>query len=259
MAIFLLLGYGRALRRSEVVQLDLHDFDPRGGRLSVAQRQARKEVAQSRRARAADYCFGQFLINVAISSDKQATHERAHELAGKHRLGLFEASSPNGEIWLPGAGTMLVLASRREEPPQNQKRITDPRIAGLVAAHLPRWCRSVGLGLCRKPEKEGNRSLQQEQPDRCYYASIVVVPQRALVVLESALAVAGIDYAVVEEDQQRAFSKVSSKSRAGNRGSTIRADSVAGNPIAALNFMPHQVIYVRFPRPLLCIFRKGTY
>ena len=33
-AIFLLLGYGRALRRGEVVELDLEHFDPRGSRVS---------------------------------------------------------------------------------------------------------------------------------------------------------------------------------------------------------------------------------
>ena len=109
------------------------------------------------------------------------------------------------------------------------------------------------------PRRKVTVVYSRNSPIDAITSSIVVVPQRALVVLESALAVAGIYYAVVEEDQQRAFSKVSSKSRAGNRGSTIRADSVAWNRIAALNFMPRQVIYVRFPRPLLCIFRKGTY
>jgi site-specific recombinase XerC len=34
-AIFLLLGYGRALRQNEVVQLDFEDFDARGGRVNV--------------------------------------------------------------------------------------------------------------------------------------------------------------------------------------------------------------------------------
>ena len=41
-AIFLLLGYGRALRRGEVVALDLEHFDPRGSRLSVLRKGKRE-------------------------------------------------------------------------------------------------------------------------------------------------------------------------------------------------------------------------
>jgi integrase/recombinase XerC len=41
-AIFLLLGYGRALRRGEVVGLDLEHFDPRGSRLSVLRKGKRE-------------------------------------------------------------------------------------------------------------------------------------------------------------------------------------------------------------------------
>jgi integrase/recombinase XerC len=41
-AIFLLLGYGRALRRGEVVTLDLEHFDPRGSRLSVLRKGKRE-------------------------------------------------------------------------------------------------------------------------------------------------------------------------------------------------------------------------
>ena len=41
-AIFLLLGYGRALRRGEVVALDLEHFDPRGNRLSVLRKGKRE-------------------------------------------------------------------------------------------------------------------------------------------------------------------------------------------------------------------------
>jgi integrase/recombinase XerC len=41
-AIFLLLGYGRALRRSEVVKLDLQDFDARGGRVKVLRKGQRE-------------------------------------------------------------------------------------------------------------------------------------------------------------------------------------------------------------------------
>jgi integrase/recombinase XerC len=41
-AIFLLLGYGRALRRGEVVGLDLEHFDARGSRLSVLRKGKRE-------------------------------------------------------------------------------------------------------------------------------------------------------------------------------------------------------------------------
>jgi len=41
-AIFLLLGYGRALRRGEVVALDLEHFDPRGSRVSVLRKGKRE-------------------------------------------------------------------------------------------------------------------------------------------------------------------------------------------------------------------------
>ena len=41
-AIFLLLGYGRALRRGEVVALDLDHFDSRGSRLSVLRKGKRE-------------------------------------------------------------------------------------------------------------------------------------------------------------------------------------------------------------------------
>ena len=41
-ALFLLLGYGRALRRGEVVSLDLEHFDARGSRLSVLRKGKRE-------------------------------------------------------------------------------------------------------------------------------------------------------------------------------------------------------------------------
>jgi len=42
-AIFLLLGYGRALRQNEVVQLDFEDFDARGGRVNVLRKGKREK------------------------------------------------------------------------------------------------------------------------------------------------------------------------------------------------------------------------
>src|SRR5262245_31062414 len=67
--------------------------------------------ACSRDQRSADYSNYYHLIPMAVWSDEEAAHRRAHELAGKHGLGLIEASSPDGEIWLPGVGGELVLAS----------------------------------------------------------------------------------------------------------------------------------------------------
>ena len=81
--------------------------------------------AGSRDQRTADYCIGCYLIYVAISFDKQATHERAYELAGKHQLGFFEASSPDGEIWLPGVGDGLVLASKHSYRTQHRLRMNE--------------------------------------------------------------------------------------------------------------------------------------
>jgi hypothetical protein len=92
--------------------------------------------ASPRDPRAADYNLGKFLIYVAIWFDKQGTHERAFQLAASHHLGFFEPSSPDGEIWLPGAGDALVLASKHSRL-QNPKPITDARIAALVRSHPP--------------------------------------------------------------------------------------------------------------------------
>jgi len=121
--------------------------------------------ASSRDQRTASYSIGYHLIYVAISFDKQATHERAHELAGKHRLGLFEASSPDGEIWLPGVGDELVLASKHEHRRQNPEPVTDPRIAALVRSHPPgRWAQccsgpgDYGRGLAGRTVR-GSRAI----------------------------------------------------------------------------------------------------
>jgi hypothetical protein len=161
--------------------------------------------AASRDERTASYCIGYHLIYVAISFDKQATHERAYELAGKHRLGFFEASSPDGEIWLPGGGDELVLASKREHRLQNPKPVTDARIAALVKSHPP------GGAIIHQP-------AHAEDPGRTvdvvYSRSFLeaIAPgafgqQRTLAQLERALAEAGIVYAVVEQDEQEAFAR----------------------------------------------------
>ena len=49
-AIFLLLGYGRALRRGEVVGLDLEHYDPRGSRLGVLRKGKLERTGQIGRA-----------------------------------------------------------------------------------------------------------------------------------------------------------------------------------------------------------------
>jgi integrase/recombinase XerC len=46
-AVFLLLGYGRALRRGEVVNLDLEHFDARGSRVSVLRKGKRERQSLS--------------------------------------------------------------------------------------------------------------------------------------------------------------------------------------------------------------------
>jgi hypothetical protein len=93
--------------------------------------------------RASDYNIGYFLIYVAIWFDKHAAYERAHQLAGKHHLGLFEASSPDGEIWLPGVGDELVLASsmstglgtQGQLPTRELKRLSDHITVVTLCAH----------------------------------------------------------------------------------------------------------------------------
>ena len=156
--------------------------------------------AVSRDQRSADYCIGYHVIYVAIWFDKQATHERAFELAGKHTLGFFEASSPGGEIWLPGNGTELVLSSKHQEKPP--KPITDPRIAALVRSHRPRGAVVYHPASAENPRRRVvlvyiSRDLIGADP-----------PLRGnLAQLESALTESGIVYAVVEEDQQRAFAR----------------------------------------------------
>jgi hypothetical protein len=143
------------------------------------------------------------LIYVAISFDKQATHERAHELAGKHRLGFFEASSPDGKIWLPGAGDELVLASTHEHRLQNSKPAGDPRIAALVRSHPP-----GGVVVYEEAHAESPRRTVNVVYSRRWLEAIAPAPlarQGTLAQLERALAEAGISYAIVEQDEQKAF------------------------------------------------------
>jgi hypothetical protein len=159
--------------------------------------------AASRDQRSADYCVGYYLIYVAISFDKQATHERAFELAGKHALGFFEASSPDGEIWLPENGTELVLSSKHQEKPP--KPITDRRIAALVSAHPPEGVIVWDCGFADNPRRlvhvvySTKNFIEAIAPSR--------EPQRSLAQLESMLTYAGTCFAVVEQHEQRSFGR----------------------------------------------------
>ena len=161
--------------------------------------------AASRYQRSADYCIGYHLIYVAISFDKQATHERAHELAGKHRLGFYEASSPDGEIWLPGDGDELVLASKHDEHRrlQNLRPITDPRIIALVKSHPPGGAVINVVGHAENPRRQVNVVYGRDRI--AAIADPLVLKPQTLAQLESTLAEAGIVYAVVEQDEIQTF------------------------------------------------------
>jgi hypothetical protein len=142
------------------------------------------------------------VIYVAIWFDKQETHERAFELACKHTLGFFEASSSGGEIWLPGNGTELVLSSKHQEKPP--KPITDPRIAALVRSYRP------GGAVVYLPAYAENprRRVVLVYISRDLIGLDPPLPLRGnLAQLESALTESGIVYAVVDEGQQRAFAR----------------------------------------------------
>jgi len=171
--------------------------------------------AASRDQRSADYCIGYYLIYVAISFDKQATHERAYELAGKHQLGFFEESSSDGEIWLAGVGEKLMLASKHSRQ-QNPKPITDARIADLVRSHPP-----VGAVVFRLAHAENPRRRVVVVYSSRDLIGAIATPgsgrgQETLVQLEGDLAEAGITYAVVEENEQRAFARDTALSAARN-------------------------------------------
>jgi hypothetical protein len=126
-------------------------------------------------------------------------------LAGKHRLGFFEASSPDGEIWLPGDGEKLVLASKHDEHRrlQNLQPITDPRIMALVKSHPPGGAVINEMAHAEKPRRLVNVIYGRDRI-AALTKPIVRKPQ-TLAQLESALADAGIVYAVVEQDESRTF------------------------------------------------------
>lgn len=59
----------------------------------------------------AEYSFGSVMIHVAFSfKAQQAALTQTKSLAGKHGLGLFEASSDDGLIWIPdGQGGLKAM------------------------------------------------------------------------------------------------------------------------------------------------------
>lgn len=59
----------------------------------------------------AEYSFGSVIILAAFSfKQQQAALDLAKRLAGKHQLGLFEASSDDGWIWVPdGQGGLRAM------------------------------------------------------------------------------------------------------------------------------------------------------
>ena len=66
-------------------------------------------------SRQADYSVGKHVIYVGFGwSQAEEAYEAASRLAGDHRVGLFDVSSIEGRVWLPGDGAELVLA--HEDP-----------------------------------------------------------------------------------------------------------------------------------------------
>ena len=166
--------------------------------------------AAPRDQRAADYCIGYHLIYMAMWFDKKAAHERAYELAGKHRLGFFEASSADGEIWLPGEGTKLVLVSRSDEwmRPRHQMPISDPRIATLVASHPAGGAIVRDWALTENPERVVHVFYNRKNTIEAITSALLPTGhKRGLADLEGALAAAGISYAVVERHEQEEFAR----------------------------------------------------
>lgn len=161
--------------------------------------------AVSRDRRAADYCIGRFLIYVAISFDKQATQERAFELAGKHGLGFYEPSSPQGEIWLPGTGATLVLASTQS--PRQPQSVADPRVVALAAAHPTGGAVVWAAAFAESPRRMVNVVYSMGSRIEAIVSPFGSGAQRTLAELERSLAAAGTAYAIVEQDEQPDFAR----------------------------------------------------
>jgi hypothetical protein len=106
---------------------------------------------------------------------------------------------------LAGVGDELVLASKHEHRRQNPEPVTDPRIAVLVRSHSPGGAVVYKVAHAENPRRTVNvvysrRWIEAVLPD-------ALGRQGTLAQLERALAEAGISYAIVEHDEQRAFAR----------------------------------------------------
>jgi hypothetical protein len=154
---------------------------------------------------AADYSIGQFLIYVALYGDKQAGHERTFELAGKHGLGLYECSSPDGEIWLPGTEGTLVLASTHV--PRQPQPVTDSRAIALAAAHPAGGTIVWAIAFAEDPRRMVNVVYSARSPIEAIVRPSQTGAHSTLVELKRSLAAAGIVFAVIEEHEQLDFAR----------------------------------------------------
>ena len=88
---------------AEIIQT----FPPMNGPFAVDE----DEVAEEDEALVTDYSVGQQMIYAGFAwSQADQAYDETFELAEKHRLGFFDASSDQGEVWLPDAKGHLRLA-----------------------------------------------------------------------------------------------------------------------------------------------------
>jgi hypothetical protein len=99
---------------------------------------------------------------------------------------------------LPGVGDALVLDSKHSRL-QSPKPITDARIAALVRSHPPGGSIVFVPAHAENPRRRVTVVFSSTDINSPFSGNLVQ--------LESDLAEAGIVYAVVEEDEQRAFAR----------------------------------------------------
>ena len=59
-----------------------------------------------------DYSVGKFIIYAAFRwSMEEAAYQTVFRLAEKHRVGFFNVSSSNGEVWIPGGSEQTFVHS----------------------------------------------------------------------------------------------------------------------------------------------------
>jgi len=94
--------------------------------------------------------------------------------------------------------------SKHEYTLQTPKPVTDPRIAALVRSHPP-----GGVVVHEAVYAENPRRIVNVVYSRPWIEAITGRPfgRQGLAQLERALTEAGISYAVVEQDEQRAFAR----------------------------------------------------